>query len=100
MKLGKVNLRGKEIYVTDKRIKKIEEREGLNYYHIRHSDEDWGEPYSIEQRVLVNHFGSVVTKDNLDEFISENDYMELSDEEIALIQEAVSTANINYRDIR
>lgn len=99
MKLGKVNLRGKELYITDKRIRDNEQIEGLNYYHIRHTDADWSEPCSIEHKVTVNHFGSVVTKDDLSELIN-NDYIELTDEETQLIQRAVATANIEYEDIK
>lgn len=98
MKLGKVNFRGNDIYITDLRIKKDQRKEGLYYYNIRHTDDDWGEPYSLEHSVLVNHFGSIVAKEEISE-LNNCSFIELTDEEIALIQEGVATADLEYEGV-
>lgn len=49
------------VTLTYLRIRQEEREEGLFYYNLRHSDEDWGDPYSLEKHVLVNHFGTIAT---------------------------------------
>lgn len=38
--------------------------EGLYLYEVRHADDDWGEPVEIAKGVLVNHFGTLLSKVN------------------------------------
>lgn len=38
---------------------------GWHVYYIRHSDNDWGKPISIEPAVLCNFFGVFITKNAL-----------------------------------
>lgn len=38
---------------------------GLYVYDIRHSDEDWGEPATIEPKVIVNHMGAIITNEEI-----------------------------------
>ena len=45
---------------TDVRIDPATIPEGKHMYHIRHSDNDWGAPRTIEPRVVVNFFGTVI----------------------------------------
>ena len=45
-------------------------REGLHLYGIRHSDDDWGKPITIEKFVLVNRYGYIVSKQPLDKIIN------------------------------
>lgn len=57
---------------------------GLNKYEIRHDDESWI-PHTIENRVFVNFYGTIISKDELDlsnELYDNNGYIELTDEEI------------------
>jgi|GEM_PF-5624645 len=49
------------VHVTSLRIPSDERQEGLFYYDIRHDEEDWCEPVTVEPGVLVNHFGTMVT---------------------------------------
>lgn len=57
--------RDETILFTDARIKNDEQQSGLNYYHIRHDDEGWL-PVSVENKVLVNHFGTIISSNKLD----------------------------------
>ena len=36
---------------------------GYKVFFIRHSDEDWGEPATVENYVIVNFYGYIATKD-------------------------------------
>lgn len=67
--------------VTHLRVR--EQKEGLYYYGIRHCDQDFGEPITVEKNVLVNHFGTLITKQELD--FKGYDYIELTEEEQDLI---------------
>lgn len=86
----KINFRGQEIIVfRDKRIQDEEVPIGYKRYSIRHSDDDWGIPRTIEMKVWVNHYGDILAKGdiifdmhNIKEV--ENTYTEIreSDEEL------------------
>ncbi len=79
MTFNRVNFRGMEVYVTDVRIKGGVPN--LYKYEIRHSDDDWGEPVTIEPHVLVNFYGTVLTPEPLT-FENEADkYIPLTEEE-------------------
>jgi hypothetical protein len=77
------------IHVTGARIRQEDRQEGLYYYDIRHSDEDWGYPCTVEPYVLVNHFGTMVTTEPIEIEPDENGdvYLEITDEERELIWE-------------
>lgn len=48
---------------------------GYHKYSIRHSDEDWCIPTTVEHRVMVNHFGDILVEDPLD--LGEEGYLEI-----------------------
>lgn len=43
------------------RIPYRDREEGLHYYEVRHDDECLGVPVTIENRIISNHFGTIVT---------------------------------------
>lgn len=49
-------------------------------YDIRHTDEDWCEPATLEKRVMVNWFGTLIM-DNPIEVLEngEKEYLEITD---------------------
>jgi hypothetical protein len=49
-------------FVLERRIPEEERNKNLNYYEIRHWDDDWGMPATIEDRVIVNFWGTFVTE--------------------------------------
>jgi hypothetical protein len=54
-------VRGEPSLFTPTRIKRDTVPEGYYVYDLRHDDEDWGEVATIEKRVVVNHYGTVIT---------------------------------------
>lgn len=56
---NKINFRGYEGYIVDYRVKKDDKLDGFHYYHLRHDDCDYSEPITIEDYVLVNHWGTI-----------------------------------------
>ena len=53
---------GHDAVVTDSRINRDTIPEGLYAYDLRHSDDDWGEICGLANKVVVNFFGTVITK--------------------------------------
>jgi len=53
----------RDIRLTNEQLKLIPD--DVNIYQIRHMDEDWGEPVSIEPIVVSNYFGTIFTKEKL-----------------------------------
>lgn len=70
MTLSKITFRGVEGYITDRRIKS-ERRSDLFYYELRHDDEDWSQPCTIEDYVVVNHWGTICFKESIDYLLNE-----------------------------
>lgn len=70
------------------RIKRDEfeqvKEKGYHFYAMRHGDNDWSLPLSIEKGVLVNYFGYLITDAPLtldQEGYNGNSYTELTEEE-------------------
>ena len=62
--------------------KGLKVKEGQYYYGIRHSDDDCGEPITVEKVVLVNRYGFIISKEPLNKIINaENKYHVLNEEE-------------------
>lgn len=62
----KVEVLGKECLFNDLRIDRSTVPEGYIMYEVRHSDEDWGEPCEIALGVLINFYGTLLTKEPFD----------------------------------
>lgn len=80
--LALAKCKGHIIAFTNRRIRKDDVLEGLYKYDIQSSDDGF-EPASIKQHIMVNHWGSLVSRDPLplDEngwlFLEENDFIQL-----------------------
>lgn len=59
----KVEVLGKECLFVDLRIDRNTIPEGYYMYEVRHTDNDWGEPAEIGEWILVNFFGTLLTKE-------------------------------------
>lgn len=46
--------------LSEYRVDHTKDTEGKFLYDIRHSDNDWCDPATIEQRVIVNWFGTLI----------------------------------------
>ncbi len=84
-----IDIFGQKACVCDSRIPIETKKPELFYYGIRHSDEDCGRPSTIEERVIVNHWGTLVTTKELD-FRGLN-YIALNDKQIESIMESEAT---------
>ncbi|HBG47613.1 MAG TPA: hypothetical protein DDW94_11595 [Deltaproteobacteria bacterium] len=51
--------------LEDTRVFEPDRKAGLHYYECRHGENDWSQPISIEQSVLVNFWGTLVTTESL-----------------------------------
>ena len=58
--LSEVEINGRLALFTEQRVKRETLPEGIFCYDLRHGD-DMGAPVSIENRVVVNHFGTILT---------------------------------------
>ncbi len=63
--LDVVELFGKEALFTNGRVTKNALPEGLYTYDLRGSDDDPGQPVTLEPMVLVNHAASVIVSDKI-----------------------------------
>ena len=67
-------------------------KEGQYYYGIRHSDDDWGKPITVEKMVLINRYGFIVSQRPLDKIINTgNKFYNLNDEERQTIEKRLDT---------
>jgi hypothetical protein len=81
-----IDIFGQKAFVCDFRIPAETKKPELFYYGIRNSDEDLGRPSTIEEQVIVNHWGTLVTTKELD--FRGLDYIALNDRQIELIMES------------
>lgn len=63
----KVKVFGKEGLFTTLRVDQTTIPEGWHFYEVRHHDNDWCEPIEVGLMVLVNHFGTLITKEPIDD---------------------------------
>lgn len=104
MLLSKINFRGIEGYIKEGDFKE-EKRADLFYYDLRHKSNNWAEPYTIEDFVVVNYWGTICFKQSIRHLLEENNNrvgIELTQKEIDDIWFAVNEATfgeINHNDI-
>ena len=64
--------------ISEYRLDRKNETEGKYIYDIRHTDENWCEPATIENHVIVNWYGCLIT-DYPIIFPDESDYLTITD---------------------
>lgn len=77
-----VEVLGKECLFVDMRIDRETVPEGYTMYEVRHADDDWGEPVEIAIGILVNFYGTLLTKEPFDlepSAVTNNSYLEIGD---------------------
>ena len=62
----KVDVLGKEGLFTCLRVDKTTIPKGWYFYEVRHDDFCYGDPIEIALGVLVNHWGTLITKEPLE----------------------------------
>lgn len=58
-----VTILGKPALFTECRLDRTTVPEGVCRYELRHADEDWGEPVTLSRSILVNYYGTVLTRE-------------------------------------
>ena len=59
----RIEVLGKECLFNDMRIDRSTIPDGYFMYEVRHCDEDWGEPCEIALGILVNFYGTLLSKE-------------------------------------
>ena len=60
-----VRVLGKPALFHDLRIDRSTVPKGLYLYEVRHDDEGVGDPVQIAKGIMVNHFGSIITRESI-----------------------------------
>ena len=58
-----VTILGKPALFTECRIDRATVPEGVYRYEMRHADEDWSEPVTLSRSIVVNYYGTVLTRE-------------------------------------
>ena len=58
-----IRVLGKPALFHSMRLDRNTVPQGLYLYEIRHDDASIGEPVQLAERILVNHFGTILTKE-------------------------------------
>lgn len=61
--------------ITEYRVDRSQDTEGKILYDIRHSDDDWCDPATVEENVVVNWFGTILLNEPID--LGPNKYLEI-----------------------
>ncbi len=70
--------RGTDVQVVQARVKNRDP--DRFYYEIRYPDDDWASPATLEEKVAVNFWGTLVSPTPIS--FGEDDYLELTDAEM------------------
>lgn len=68
----KIEINNREALFTNGRIDRSQVPQGYYAYDIRHDDDDDSEAATIEPNVMINHFGTILTKEHIG--MTENGY--------------------------
>ena len=61
-----IELLGKKMLLTTARIDRASVPDGLHLYELRHADEDWCDPVQIGKGILVNFYGTVLSREPIE----------------------------------
>lgn len=75
-----VNFKNQKVLIIDKRIHKDNTHKNLNFYYLRHSDTDWSKVVTIEESVIVNLYGTLISLNEIK--WNKDDYYTLNEKEI------------------
>lgn len=73
-----IELFGKPALFTILRVDRSTVPKGLYLYEVRGDDDGGGDPVQIAEKIVVNHYGSIITSKPL---ILSNDYLDINPEE-------------------
>lgn len=70
-----VSFQGKPVLLAHERIDKGTLPQGVYCYDIRHSDSNFNKPATLENRVAVNFYGTIITKEPIP--LPAEDYLQI-----------------------
>lgn len=76
-----IELFGKPALFTCIRIDRGTVPKGLSLYEVRHDDDSQGDPVQIGSGILVNHFGTVITRERLN--LDQNGFSDMAPEDFS-----------------
>lgn len=76
-----IGLLGKKVLLTTARINRSTVPEGIYQYELRHKDEDWCDPIQIGEAVLVNFYGTVLSREPIE--LGADGFLDLDDDAIS-----------------
>ena len=77
--LVEMELFGRKVLFTDLRVDENTVPENLYCYCIRHRDDDDNYPAALEEKVVVNYYGAVITTEPFEFGLS--DYLEIDEDD-------------------
>lgn len=82
------NFRGIKAVVAER----VPKKSRYAFYGIRHSEEDWGDPITIEPFVFVNRWGVIGFRKPLNPSVfGEDKFIEISEDEKDVLKEAMDS---------
>ncbi len=60
-----VTVLGKTMLFSECRVDRATVPDELYMYEVRHADDDWGDPCQIAEGILVNFFGTLLSREKL-----------------------------------
>lgn len=87
-----VELFGKTVLFTPIRLARNTVPEGLHLYEIRHADENGGDPVQLGQGILVNHFGTILSREPIE--LGEDGFRDIGQEDFSY----KDSGTINLKD--
>lgn len=73
-----ITVLGKPALVSSIRLHRNTIPKGLYMYEVRHDDEGCGEPVQIANQIMVNHFGTIITREPIQ--LDVNGYLDIDPE--------------------
>lgn len=82
------NFRGMKAVVAER----VPKRSRYTFYGIKHSEDDWDDPITVEPFVFVNRWGAIGFESPLEHsMFGEDGYIELSEDEKDVLREAMES---------
>lgn len=94
-----IKLFGKKVLFTSERIRDSDLPKGIYKYEVRHDDECQGIMCEIAKRIFVNHWGTILSKEEID--LGSDGYLLIDEEkDVDYLDDSKSLSQYSYQKIR
>lgn len=94
-----IKLFGKKVLFTSERIRDSDLPKGFYKYEVRHDDECQGIMCEIAKRIFVNHWGTILSKEEID--LGSDGYLLIDEEkDVDYLDDSKSLSQYSYQKIR